>query len=134
MISPSLISNVSFSTLVSPPRTHTDRHGQLAWKAYFIFMCTNFAFVPLVYFFYPETANRTLEEVDYLFIKDGHKGAKQFWHKSRPVVISLEEDVERNAAVMAGGEHVEEKDGEKAETLQTDGSADHIEAKHGMSA
>jgi len=39
----------------------------LAWKGYLIFMALNFAFVPLVYFCYPETANLTLEEVDYLF-------------------------------------------------------------------
>ena len=30
-------------------------------------MCTNFAFAPLVYFFYPETARMTLEEIDFLF-------------------------------------------------------------------
>jgi hypothetical protein len=30
-------------------------------------MCTNLAFVPLVYFCYLETANLTLEEIDYLF-------------------------------------------------------------------
>ncbi|OAL22877.1 hypothetical protein AYO22_06785 [Fonsecaea multimorphosa] len=48
MITPTLISN-------------------LAWKGYLIFMCLNFAFVPLVYFCYPETANLTLEEIDFLF-------------------------------------------------------------------
>ncbi|PYH41941.1 putative MFS sugar transporter [Aspergillus saccharolyticus JOP 1030-1] len=41
--------------------------NRLQWKAYLIFMCTNLAFVPLVYFCYPETANLTLEEIDYLF-------------------------------------------------------------------
>ena len=41
--------------------------NRLQWKAYLIFMWTNFAFVPLVYFFYPETANFTLEEIDFLF-------------------------------------------------------------------
>lgn len=40
---------------------------QLAWKAYLIFMCTNFAFVPLVYLCYPETANLSLEEMDLIF-------------------------------------------------------------------
>ena len=30
-------------------------------------MCTNLAFVPLVYFCYSETANLTLEEIDYQF-------------------------------------------------------------------
>lgn len=36
---------------------------RLQWKAYLIFVCTNIAFVPLVYFCYPETTNLTLEEV-----------------------------------------------------------------------
>ena len=41
--------------------------NRLQWKAYLIFMCTNFVFAPLVYFFYPETAKMTLEEIDFLF-------------------------------------------------------------------
>ncbi|OOF90233.1 hypothetical protein ASPCADRAFT_157188 [Aspergillus carbonarius ITEM 5010] len=45
--------------------------NRLQWKAYLIFMCTNFAFVPLVYFCYPETARLTLEEIDYLFTNPG---------------------------------------------------------------
>lgn len=39
----------------------------LKWKTYLIFMVTNIVFIPVVYFFYPETSNLTLEEVDYLF-------------------------------------------------------------------
>ncbi|KAF2110813.1 hypothetical protein BDV96DRAFT_191181 [Lophiotrema nucula] len=39
----------------------------ITWKTYIIFACTNFAIVPLIYFFYPETAYRSLEEVDVLF-------------------------------------------------------------------
>ena len=45
--------------------------SDLQWKAYLIFMCTNLAFVPLVYFCYPETANFTLEEIDSLFTVPG---------------------------------------------------------------
>ncbi|KAL1610619.1 hypothetical protein SLS60_002289 [Paraconiothyrium brasiliense] len=41
--------------------------NNLEWKGYLIFMCLNFAFVPLVYFCYPETSNLTLEEIDWLF-------------------------------------------------------------------
>ena len=66
----------------------------LAWKGYLIFMCLNLVFVPvpsppsffhhplphfmlcwlltickqIIYFFYPETANLTLEEIDFLFM------------------------------------------------------------------
>jgi hypothetical protein len=65
-----------------PIRVHSDRCNRwnffvvmitpviinrLQWKAYLIFMCLNFAFVPLVYFCYPETANLTLEEIDFIF-------------------------------------------------------------------
>ncbi|KAF9728745.1 hypothetical protein PMIN04_012569 [Paraphaeosphaeria minitans] len=39
----------------------------ISWRTYIIFAATNFAIIPLVYFFYPETAYRSLEEVDVLF-------------------------------------------------------------------
>ncbi|KAL1991055.1 hypothetical protein VTN49DRAFT_5559 [Thermomyces lanuginosus] len=45
--------------------------NRLQWKAYLIFMCTNYAFIPLVYFCYPETANLTLEEIDLLYTQPG---------------------------------------------------------------
>ena len=76
--------------------------NRLKWKGYLIFMCLNFSFIPLVYFCYPETANLTLEEIDYLFTKEGNKGAKQLFKKSQPVIESLKnkseirEDIEKN--------------------------------------
>ena len=39
----------------------------LHWKFYIIWTIFNASFVPIVYFFYPETADRTLEDVDRLF-------------------------------------------------------------------
>lgn len=92
--------------------------NNLQWKAYLIFMCTNLAFVPLVYFWYvylftynsstmlivlnsyPETSNLTLEEVDYLFVKEGSKGIHKFTGPSQPVKISLSGDVEQGAKEM----------------------------------
>ncbi|GAB1201737.1 hypothetical protein APSETT445_000329 [Aspergillus pseudonomiae] len=50
--------------------------NRLQWKAYLIFMCTNFAFVPLVYFCYPETAKLSLEEIDYLFTQPDKSAVK----------------------------------------------------------
>lgn len=56
--------------------------GQLQWKAYLIFMATNLAFVPIIYFFYPETTNLTLEEIDYLFLEEHVvKHSKEVWKK-----------------------------------------------------
>ncbi|KAK9779799.1 putative Myo-inositol transporter 1 [Seiridium cardinale] len=43
--------------------------NNLAWKGYLIFMALNFAFIPLVYFCYPETSNLSLEEIDWLFLE-----------------------------------------------------------------
>jgi hypothetical protein len=39
----------------------------ISWRTWIIFAATNFAILPLVYFFYPETAFRSLEEVDVIF-------------------------------------------------------------------
>ncbi|KAI9693250.1 MAG: hypothetical protein M1822_005246 [Bathelium mastoideum] len=47
--------------------------ANLKWKGYLIFMCLNFAFIPLVYFCYPETANLTLEEIDHLYTEPGRQ-------------------------------------------------------------
>ncbi|KAF2192873.1 putative Myo-inositol transporter 1 [Zopfia rhizophila CBS 207.26] len=58
--------------------------NNLQWKAYLIFMCLNFTFVPLVFFCYPETSNLTLEEIDWLFlegnvVRRSRKVAKEGW-------------------------------------------------------
>ncbi|PPJ51921.1 hypothetical protein CBER1_09362 [Cercospora berteroae] len=37
------------------------------WKSYIIFIATNAAILPMIYFLYPETSMRCLEEVDYIF-------------------------------------------------------------------
>lgn len=39
----------------------------IRWHTYIIFAATNFTIIPLVYYLYPETAYRSLEEVDVLF-------------------------------------------------------------------
>lgn len=45
--------------------------NRLQWKAYLIFMVTNLAFIPFIYFFYPETGNLRLEDVDLIFSRGG---------------------------------------------------------------
>lgn len=41
--------------------------GRLKWKAYFIFFAANLVFVPLMYFFFPETSHMRLEDMDHFF-------------------------------------------------------------------
>lgn len=61
--------------------------NSLAWKGYLIFMVLNFSFIPLLFFCYPETANLTLEEVDWLFyegdvVRRSRRVAKMGWESA----------------------------------------------------
>jgi Sugar (and other) transporter. len=84
--------------------------SHLQWKAYLIFMCTNLAFIPLVYFCYPETANLTLEEIDYLYTQPG-KSARKVARELRKSCASGRDPLEDGAAKPTTElhEHVLEK-------------------------
>ena len=89
--------------------------NRLKWKAYLTFMCTNFAFVPLVYFCYPETANLTLEEIDYLFINP-EKGAVKLSKELRKQRLGGQREsivghtgIRRRLSSAGGGALYEEK-------------------------
>ncbi|KKY30144.1 putative sugar transporter stl1 [Diaporthe ampelina] len=41
--------------------------GNIGYRTYIYFCIFNFCFLPLIYFFYPETQNLTLEQIDKLF-------------------------------------------------------------------
>ncbi|KAI5816614.1 putative Myo-inositol transporter 1 [Pyronema omphalodes] len=70
----------------------------LGWKFFLIFMCFNAAFVPIIYFFYPETAGKSLEELDALFWettcawKLTDKGTRGDADLELPGTISLDEE------------------------------------------
>lgn len=42
---------------------------QAGWGAYLFFALMNYLYLPVIYFFYPETAGRSLEEIDIIFAK-----------------------------------------------------------------
>ncbi|KKY27206.1 putative glycerol proton symporter of the plasma subject to glucose-induced inactivation [Phaeomoniella chlamydospora] len=82
----------------------------LGYKFYIIFAILNLVFIPVVYFLYPETANRTLEDLDEYFDRDsphttiirfGDKVAKQHQRpieaieaEARRVATSKTDDLE----------------------------------------
>lgn len=41
----------------------------IGWGTYLFFGALNACFLPIIYFFYPETSGRTLEEIDLIFVK-----------------------------------------------------------------
>ena len=53
----------------------------LKWKFYIVWTVFNASFVPLVYFFYPETADRTLEDID------------AYYRESPPLLVFRDKDV-----------------------------------------
>ncbi|WVQ70810.1 hypothetical protein IAR50_000332 [Cryptococcus sp. DSM 104548] len=50
---------------------------------FLFFGCINIAFLPFIWFFYPETTNRSLEEIDVIF-------AHAHIHKRRPTLVAEE--------------------------------------------
>ncbi|ODV84248.1 hypothetical protein CANARDRAFT_201609 [[Candida] arabinofermentans NRRL YB-2248] len=48
--------------------------SQSGWGCYLFFAAMNLCFLPVIYFFYPETAGRTLEEIDIIFAKAYDEG------------------------------------------------------------
>ena len=58
-----------------------------------VFGAINFLSIPLVWALYPETANRTLEEMDYLFMSD----SPFVWHEEANF-RRIKEQMERNRA------------------------------------
>ncbi|PSN70514.1 general substrate transporter [Corynespora cassiicola Philippines] len=96
----------------------------IGYRFYIIFACFNLVFIFIVYFLYPETANRTLEDLDaYFDIDSGHKtvigiGDKVAKQRLRPLE-AIEAEQERIAAATGGKatnaskthiEHIEEVD------------------------
>ncbi|KAK4104430.1 general substrate transporter [Parathielavia hyrcaniae] len=59
--------------------------NNIGYQTYIIFAVINAVMVPSVYFFYPETAYRSLEEMDVIFHKvdDGWKGVFTVVHRAR---------------------------------------------------
>jgi hypothetical protein len=40
---------------------------RVGWKYYILFACVCLVSIPIVYFYYPETSGKTLEEIDMIF-------------------------------------------------------------------
>lgn len=54
--------------------------ANLGWRFWIIWACICFSFIPVTYLFYPETANRTLEDIDRFFAS--RPGIVVAWDKS----------------------------------------------------
>ncbi|EKD19126.1 uncharacterized protein L3040_007237 [Drepanopeziza brunnea f. sp. 'multigermtubi'] len=55
----------------------------ISWKTYFVFMCTNFAFIPVIYLTFVETKGYPLEQLDAIFEEAKKKGENPVWTEKR---------------------------------------------------
>ena len=85
--------------------------NNIGWRTYIIFAAFNMAFVPMIYFFYPETAGFSLEAVDLAFMdrsKSPVKKAAELWALIRQGYdVTLTGEVDQKNNSTAHTEHVE---------------------------
>lgn len=119
--------------MVTPPA-----FANIGYQTYIVFAAINAFMVPCTYFFFPETAGRSLEEMDEIFQEvKGIRGALDVVHvaRTRPrrygkdgeLLISYDETdaARRRSSVVSGGAKATSKkgadgaseDGEKVETV-----------------
>lgn len=68
----------------------------IGWGTYLFFACINACFFPVIYFFYPETAGRSLEEIDVIFAK-GYSENISYVRAAKELPFLTNEDIERAA-------------------------------------
>ncbi|KAI4172505.1 MAG: hypothetical protein LQ343_003499 [Gyalolechia ehrenbergii] len=78
----------------------------LQWRFYIIWTVFNASFVPIVYLFYPETADRTLEDIDRFFREEARVFVfldRDAVREKRPLkyIEHEEREVRRNSSVLS---------------------------------
>ena len=66
------------------------------WGTYLFFAIVNACFLPLIYFTYPETARRSLEEIDIIFAK-GYVEKIGYVKAARELEFVTDEGIDRMA-------------------------------------
>ncbi|OTB05179.1 hypothetical protein M426DRAFT_57113 [Hypoxylon sp. CI-4A] len=109
--------------------------NNIKYQTYIIFAAINAFMVPAVYFFFPETAYRSLEEMDAIFHKiHGSAGYLSVVHiaakeprrygKNGELLIAYEETEEHKARVLHPAEHRERAGGGGASSGSVNGDGD----------
>lgn len=90
--------------------------NRLKWKAYLIFMAINLVFIPIIYFFYPETSNLALEEVDYIFARGGNP-VTVARNMQKELAMGGQLDIEGRPGENTTSKGIADEAGEKKEEL-----------------
>ncbi|KAH8157803.1 hypothetical protein CIB48_g10445 [Xylaria polymorpha] len=68
----------------------------IGWGTFLFFAVLNATFLPVIYFFYPETARRSLEEIDIIFAK-GNVEKISYVKAAKELPLLTDEEVEQEA-------------------------------------
>ncbi|GAW19133.1 hypothetical protein ANO14919_086170 [Xylariales sp. No.14919] len=68
----------------------------IGWGTFLFFAILNITFIPVIYFFYPETARRSLEEIDIIFAK-GNVENISYIKAAKELPLLTDEEVEQEA-------------------------------------
>lgn len=88
---------------------------KIKWGTYLFFAAMNACFLPIIYFFYPETARRSLEEIDLIFAK-GFSENISYVRAANELPYLSDEDIERVAIQYGFGSTDETKPGEVSDS------------------
>lgn len=66
----------------------------IQWRYYMLFAIFNFCFIPLIYFFYVETAKLSLEQVDRLFELKHDAGKSMSWADATRIARTENDDLQ----------------------------------------
>lgn len=61
------------------------------WGCYLFFAVMNYLYIPVIFFFYPETAGRSLEEIDIIYAKSHEEGTQAWRVAANLPKLSLQE-------------------------------------------
>lgn len=82
--------------------------SRIRWGTYLFFAAMNACFLLVIYFFYPETARRSLEEIDLIFAK-GFSEKISYVQAAKELPCLSDEDIERVAIQYGFGASNETK-------------------------
>jgi hypothetical protein len=94
----------------------------IGWGTYLFFAVLNALFIPAIYFFYPETSGRSLEEIDLIFAK-GYVENKSYVLAAEELPMLDDSEIDRVARELGldrGDEETGSSDGSVKEKRRTD--------------
>lgn len=93
--------------------------GDAGWGCYLFFACLNYAFIPVIFWFYPETAGRSLEEIDIIFAK-AYVDKRPPWRVAATMpFLSLQEQKEQGEQLGLYGDDFEKREMEQNEFFES---------------